>query len=726
MSDFPYDIETYPNFFSIAIIDADRRKIRTYEISFRRDQRKHLIEYLRNIVRSGGRMVGFNNMGFDYPVLHYFLKNQHATVGEIYEYAMRVIDAGFSEEKWKYQVRDKDILIPQVDLFLINHFNNKARMTSLKMLEFVMRSDTIEELPVPVGTNLDNEQADIVLNYNKKDTKETYNFYLECMEAIKFREQLSEEYGKSFINADDTKIGAEIFVHELEKANPGCCFKRGRKQQTIRSEIDLSQCIVPYAEFKRPEFSAVKEWFEKQVIKETKGVFTDILESDLGDVAKYANMRTKRQKQMSKPNEAKLEKLKNKHPMGWLSEEPLKSGNISYYWNWNVVDSLNVVVDGLEYVFGVGGLHASRENEVFRTDDDWVVVDQDVASYYPNLSIMNNVYPEHLGETFCRVYDDIYQRRKVFKKQGNKLQAALKLALNGTYGKSNDKYSPFYDPKFTMTITISGQLSLCMLAEKLLEIPTLKMIQCNTDGLTYHVMREHADAAMQICRDWEKVTKLELEDVTYSAMYISNVNNYIAVSEGGKVKRKGSYAWINRNHDAENPEVSWHQNQSAPIIAKAVCDYMVDGTPVEETITNHEDIYDFMLRTKVPRSSRLVGETYNDKGEIDSTVELQRITRYYVATEGVELIKIMPPLKAELEVKVYVDQEGNEYFAKNKTEEARYKKYEYIGDRTIKGEDRRIGIESGEKVCVCNDIRDYKNNINYNWYINEAKKLVIE
>jgi len=122
----------------------------------------------------------------------------------------------------------------------------------------------------------------------------------------------------------------------------------------------------------------VLQWFKSKTITETKGVFTDILESELGDVAKYAVLKKKRVKQFSKPSESQIESLKQKHPAGWLSEERLKSGKVSYWWNWNVAESLNVVVDGLEYVFGTGGIHASVEAQVVESDDDWIIVDRDV------------------------------------------------------------------------------------------------------------------------------------------------------------------------------------------------------------------------------------------------------------------------------------------------------------------------------------------------------------
>lgn len=708
---YPFDIETYPNLLSMVITNMATKEVRVFEISNRKDERKEMIEYLRDIVRNKGYMVGFNSVGFDYPVIHFLLKNQNASVKQIYQKAQSIID---SDDRFANVIWDNDTLIPQIDLFKIHHFDNKARMTSLKMLEFNMRMDNIEELPYEPGTVLTSEQIDHLLEYNKHDVKATMMFLEQSMDQIEFREKLTEATGKNCMNFNDTKIGKDHFVTELEKANKGCCYLyNGRKRsirQTKRPKIDLKDCIFPYVKFDRPEFQAILDWLCQQTITETKGVFSDILEDKLGDVAKYANMVTKRQKKPTKPSDAKIDEYRKKHPMGWLSEEPLKSGKVSYWWNWNVAESLNVVINGLEYVFGTGGIHASIESQTVYTDDKYIIVDQDVASYYPNLAIKNRVYPEHLGELFCDLYEGMYNERKKHGK-GTTENAMLKLALNGSYGASNDQYSPLYDPMFTMKITINGQLSLCMLAEKLLEIDGLSLIQLNTDGLTYRCKRKDDQRAQNICDDWCSLTKLDLERADYRQMTIRDVNNYVSVYMNGKTKCKGAYQY---------EELGWHQNHSALIIARAAFERITKGVPIEDTIKNHTDYFDFMYRTKVPRSSRLIG--IDEHGFED---QLQRITRYYVSKEGVELVKIMPPLenKKIIETTWRKPENGEELVTTKKPTRKGFT--EIVKQVELPPEERRIGIQSGQKVKVCNDITKFnKETIDYDYYVSEANKLV--
>jgi hypothetical protein len=149
---------------------------------------------------------------------------------------------------------------------------------------------------------------------------------------------------------------------------------------------------------------------------------------------------------------------------------------------------------------------------------------ENCASYYPNLSIQNGLRPEHLGESFTKIYNQIYEERKTIPKS-NPLNGSYKLMLNGSYGKSNEDTSFFYDPMFTMSITINGQLLLMMLSEKLtLSIKDLTVLQINTDGITIKVHEIYYDKVKEVCKWWMELTKLELEEVHYSKMIIRDVN----------------------------------------------------------------------------------------------------------------------------------------------------------------------------------------------------------
>lgn len=695
--DWIYDIETYPNAFTMAVVYASGKGKRHFEISNRKDDTEALLDFLRKVKVNGHRMVGFNNLGFDYPVIHHILKKSaearatgspvKVTPTELYRVAMTIIEK-MKTSKFGANIRSSDVLIPQVDLFKVHHFDNKARMTSLKMLEFNMRSDSIEDLPFPVGMVLDSSQMDTLIVYNYKDVSETLKFYHHSLDALRLRAELTTQFGFDCTNYNDTKIGKELFVNRLEQNRPGCCFRQtssGKKMmQTKRPFINLRECILDYIQFDRPEFTAVRDWFAAQTITETAGVFLDIEEHKLGEVAKYAEMVVKRLKlndpddkknKRYEPTDAHLKEMFKLHPLGWVEEKELKSpkGAKSYYFCWRKADNLNVVIDGFRYDFGTGGIHGCKKG-ITTTIPGKKIKTIDVASYYPNLSIKNKIYPQHLDVLFCDVYEGLYIERRSYDKK-SALNKALKLALNGTYGASGDEFSPMYDPKFMMSITINGQLSLCMLMETLINRFGVEIIMCNTDGFEYVINEEDEEAIEQCVKEWEELTGLTMEGDTYQTMMAANVNNYIAVFANGDVKRKGAYEYEN---------LDWHKNQSALVIKKAAAHELLGEGSAEDFIRAHTDEYDFMLRTKVPRSSKLIMVM-----EDESEVALQNICRYYASVEGGKLVKLMPALAGK-------ELEG----------------------------DRRLSIDKEWNVTACNNMVDFKWGVNYDYYIAEAQKLI--
>jgi len=612
--DIIWDCETYPNVFTISAHHAHLPIEWSFEISDWRNDSGAIIQWVHWLKSIGARMVGFNTIGFDYPILHALCRMGQANARTLYDKAMAIIESQ-DDNRWMHMVKPTDRLVDQLDLFLIHHFDNRARSTSLKVLEFNMRSDNISDLPYPVGTALTQDQVAVLKTYNRHDVLQTIQFYHHSTESIRFREELTARYQRDFMNHNDTKIGKDYFVMELEAAGVQCYDygPQGRQpRQTRRPIIALKDAILPWIGFQEPEFQRVLEWLKEQTITETKGVFKDV-------VAR---------------------------------------------------------VNGFDFVFGLGGIHGSVENEILESDDDSVIVDLDVTSYYPTLAIANGFYPQHLGQSFVDIYSHLFEQRKSYPK-GSPENAMLKLALNGVYGDSNNVFSVFYDPLFTMSVTLNGQLLLCGLAEAAMgHVPGLRMIQCNTDGMTVIVPRESRLRLKQVCEWWEKLTKLTLEQVNYRRMCIRDVNNYLGQYENGKVKRKGAYEY----------EMEWHQNHSALVVPKVAEKVLLEGAPIRETVENWPDIMDFMLRVKVPRSSSLVIEYREQWG--DTQFPLQNTTRYLITKSGGHLFKQMPPLK------------GEELW-------------------------RQIGVEAGWKVTPCNNLSEAQGaRVDYDYYVQEVEKLV--
>lgn len=610
-----YDIETYPNVFTVSFEHVSDGKVFTFEISNRLCELSALYEFLCGGGLHGytcDELVGFNNIGFDYPILHMLLTGYVARPRDLYEKAMAIIESNSDKGKdfrFNHLVPQSEWLIPQIDLYKIHHFDNKARATGLKALEFAMHMDNIEDLPFPPGAILNEEQIKELKRYNRHDVKATVLFYHKSREMIQFREELTKKYQRSYMNHNDTKIGKDFFITELERQGIPCFERRyGDKTrapiQTKRDQICMRDVVLPWIKFKDPDFTRVTDWFKAQTITETKSVFTD----------------------------------------------------------------LKATVNGLDIYFGLGGIHASVDNRIVRSDEERMILDLDVASYYPNLAITNRFYPAHLGQKFCDIYAELFERRKQHAK-GTPQNAALKLALNGVYGDSNNPYSPMYDPLFTMRVTVNGQLLLCKLVD---ELDFVEVLQMNTDGITISFKRSDLSRVKFIAAEWEQMTGLMLEQAEYKEMMIRDVNNYVAVGTDGKIKRKGAYDY----------KREWYQNHSMMIVPKVVEKVLTEKASISETIRGWTNMKDFLILRKVNRDCRL--SVVGDEREF-----IQNTSRYVVAVNGKYLFKHMPPLKGK--------------------------------------ENERINaVEKGYKVHICNDMKDLQSaEIDYSFYEKEVEKLCL-
>lgn len=652
-----YDLETYPNIFTAYFVDYNSDAQICFEISDRVNHLEQLIYYLARLREHQVEMIGFNNLNFDYPILHEIMTQYpNVNLDLIYQKAQSIIK---SKDQFT-AIRPFEVLIPQIDLFKIHHFDNKAKLTSLKVIEINMQSPTVVDLPFDPGTYLDDTEKDVLIRYNGHDTSETKRFARHSQAKIEFRRYLSQKYGKDLMNHNDTKIGKDYFINALEAQRPGSCYTRanGRREpvQTHRHNIALRNLIFPYVNFTHPEFNRIKDFLSAQVIEHTKGVFKD----------------------------------------------------------------LACTINGFPFVFGTGGIHGSITNEAVFANDTHDIVDLDVTSYYPSLAISNRVYPAHLGEIFCDIYEDVRKQRQEYPKKTPENEM-LKLALNGVYGDSNNPYSPFFDSAYMLTITINGQLLLCMLAEQLMLIPGLRMLQINTDGLTVHCPKRFSSRLESVMEWWQETTRLQLEKSLYKRMFIRDVNSYIAETDDGKIKRIGAYA---HETAAENPstrERAWHANHSALIVPKAAEAYLLNGRDPYEFIMGWNNGFDFLLRQKVPRGSKLVlVDAHGNETQIQGT------TRYFVANNGYDLVKLSPP-KAGCREGDFKRKNGisdYEYHTiKSQLPAGMWDERIHTKNKS-KYETRRMGFNVGWKVIECNDIRNFDpSNLNINFYVEETHKL---
>lgn len=357
----------------------------------------------------------------------------------------------------------------------------------------------------------------------------------------------------------------------------------------------------------------------------------------------------------------------------------------------------NFIFDGLRYTVGVGGIHSKNDPEIIIPKEDEMLIDIDVVSLYPSMLIEYGFYPKHLGPEFLEVYSKIKDERIEAKHNGDKVKNdTLKLALNGLSGNLQNEHNFCYSPFAVMQIRINGQLLLLMLAEKLTQIGC-RIIQANTDGLFVLLKKEIYSKANNICREWEQLTRLTLEEDRFEAMYQYAINDYIAVKEGysktknpNLIKTKGMFI----------TEVLLGKGLSAKIIPEAIIKYFVDKVPVEDTIKGCKDIRKFLMSEKTGKQWHV---EYMNK-------EQQRTNRFYASTNGGYLWKWKDTGHKEGEIITYTEP--------------------YVGERKYKASARQYqNMLTASGVTLLNKFDDKpieERKINYRYYIYEAYKIIRE
>lgn len=679
-----YDLEVLPNVFLNTIFNPTTCHIITYEISYRRNDYRDMMSYLYYLEDHEYQMAGFNNFHYDYVVLDSIYNmitdtSAEAICERAYETSQKIFRAKSRHDNTIY---DYAMRIHQIDPFKIHHFDNKAKTASLKRLEFNMRRRRVleysQDFSAPVT---DDKHLDELIIYNQEDVLSTYDFLVRSAEHIKFRKSLVNELTRAVYNYNDTKIGEKLIVNRLEEVahtddlyywdeDPITGEKSRRPRQTVREHIDIKDIVFSYISFKHREFQKVFDFMK------SLRVYTDGSRFEWSDKPDYLMGR----KQITY-HEGEIRRLTasgaDKEKIHRMRDElsTLKDKYKDY--------KIQCECKGMMFQIGKGGLHAALPWTKYQREEGWVIKDVDVTSFYPSIAIQNRMKPEHLPDEFIDIYEGMKIERLGYPKS-NPRNKALKLSLNGTYGKTNSVFSIFYDPKYTLTTVINGQLMLLMLWDMLsTQLAHIKIIQANTDGISYYIREQDLGIEERICRQWEQITGMELEHTEYQSMYLRDVNNYVAQDIHGSVKAKGAYNYLELFHDLnmDPSSVAWHKDHSNIVVQKAAVAHLLEGKDIERYIIGHKDIFDFFLCTNVNRSSRLL---WGDE-------EVQRNSRYVVSLKGKPLVKVMPPLKT------------------NPTKE------------------REIGINVGYLTTIHNDVETMdvsKYNIDYGFYIREAEKLV--
>ena len=284
---------------------------------------------------------------------------------------------------------------------------------------------------------------------------------------------------------------------------------------------------------------------------------------------------------------------------------------------------LNIAVGECPVTLGFGGIHGAIPFHQEEEKDGRLIRNYDVASYYPHLMVYYGYTSRNIPNP--QIYADMLEARMKAKKAGDKDTAnALKLVANTTYGAMLNKYNDLYDPLMGRSVCITGQLFLLELSEHLIaECSTLRIVQLNTDGIMVSFDESEYDKVVTITKEWESRTRFELEEDKIKRIVQKDVNNYVEIPYEGKPKIKGGYLVR-----GIAPAGAFNINNNATIVAKAIVDYFVHGTPPEETINACNDIFAFQLIAKAGSKYKEAYHLVDGKQE-----PVQKVNRVYATTD---------------------------------------------------------------------------------------------
>ncbi len=401
---------------------------------------------------------------------------------------------------------------------------------SLKAYAGRFHCKKMQDLPFHPDVHLSIDQQIITRYYCFNDLRNTAGLYRMLEENVKLRETMSAEYKMDLRSKSDAQIAEYVFTSEVEKLNG---YRTARP--TIPPGTLYRYRVPAFLQYTSP----LLRWALDIV---SKAAF---IVAEHGAVA-----------------------------------EPVEFAK------------LKLEINGSTYQMGIGGLHSTEKCIAHVSDDEYQLFDYDVTSYYPKVILNQKLYPYHMGPAFLIVYQRTVDRRIEAKIRKDKVASnALKIVVNGSFGKLGSKYSNLYAPDLLIQVTVTGQLALLMLIERL-ELAGISVVSGNTDGIVIKCKKTLILTMEAVVKQWEKDTDFEMERTVYRALYSRDVNSYIAVKPDGKTKTKGAYA--NPWSDDGDKSMWLHKNPVNLICTEAIEKLLGFGVPLVTTITGCTDIRKFV------------------------------------------------------------------------------------------------------------------------------------
>jgi hypothetical protein len=556
-NEFLFDVECYPNFFLIGFKSFVTGRVLFIEQSEWETANLDLLRWITGNIT----LVGFNSKKYDLPMLWACFAGLN--YGQLHALSNKLILGGYPVWRCEKEFKFTQFRCDHIDLQQVAPA--AAQFLSLKQYGGRMHVPKLQDLPIDPHHDLTIEESRIIRLYNVNDLDITGWLRYTLDTAIKLRETMGKMYGVDLRSLSDAQIAEKTIASEL-KANAAVeAFV-----PKVHSGTTFKYRNPPYQRFFSDKLKALH-----QSILDTTFVVDE---------------------------QGKVRVIEN--------------------GEWRTATNLwSIKIGQSKYKLGIGGLHSSEQGQTYFSDDKYLLLDRDVASYYPAIILNQGLFPTHLGPAFLNTYRDIVNRRLEAKKAKDKPTAnSLKIVINGSFGKLGSRWSVFYAPDLLVQVTLTGQLSLLMLIE-MLEWSGIPVVSANTDGIVCRVPTGGQEAYLRCVRDWEAMTGFETEETRYASIHSRDVNNYFAIADDGEIKAKGAYT--NDLSFKDKNRESLMTNPNGTIVTEAVMLFLKtcktsNPITIEQTISKCKNITKFLFVKRV------------NGGAVKDGVYIGKVVRWYM------------------------------------------------------------------------------------------------
>jgi DNA polymerase elongation subunit (family B) len=516
---YVYDIELFANFFSVVFIDISDKKNKEIFVIHRSSNRNDILDLI-NFISNSYTFIGYNSSKYDDLILNYLLINKtrlisimsDSIIDELFNLSQEIINN--SRNRIFYKAEPTKSLSnykhSYKSLDLMSVMAFDKNKIGLKKVSVNMKWHKIQDLPKKFNSYINKDEVSEILEYNENDVLITLELLINIIDEIKLRELICKQYDINVMSSSRSDIADKIMT-KLYSEMSGIDYWDFKDLRDNVTEVHFKDIIWDKISF---ETTSLKELLKS--LKNTKVV--------------------------------------------------AEKGNKDFHEK--------VLVNNCIHTMAKGGLHSKMPPMIVEEDDEYCIIDLDYGSFYPNIMILLNIIPPHLGDPFLDVLKKVTKQRLKAKAEGDKVTAdALKIVINSIYGKLGFEFGYMYSPSCMYKTTINGQLILLKTIENL-ELHGFECFYSNTDGATFKVKKGTEELFYKIANDYANEINIPIEYAEYEKCVIRDVNAYSIKTKEGKVKEKNLFS----------RKIELDKGYDMPVISEALYQYYVNNIPVEDTM----------------------------------------------------------------------------------------------------------------------------------------------